>query len=248
MMMNTMRGLLAAAVMAAPMASAAAAAGAQAPAYTPQQRQYMAQIAQMVKAQPAPPRVLAKRWGFGLDHIPGASSNPAGGTLIAAPNAVAVRWWPTEKLGLDLLAAMDASSLQTSTGGVASGSGVPGTSASGMGFGLGVKYGLSRPSRDLHTQAVVRVSSASSTQKDSTGVLTLNTSTLGAFIGVGFEAFVPGWDWLSLEGSAGLSVLSQQVKPDLGGLPGSTPTQSTSGLSLGGAGFTPLNVSIHVYF
>lgn len=194
-------------------------------------------------------RVLKGRWGFGLDTIPGASANPVGG-LIAAPNAVVVRWWATEKLCLDLMGALDASSLQTSGAGVLSGSSAPGTSSSGSGFGLGVKYGLTRPSRDMHTQAVARVSTATSNQKDASGLVALNTSTMGIFIGAGFEAFVPGWHWLTLEGSAGLALTSQTIKPESSGGGGFVAgvSQSSSSVSLGGAGFTPINLSIHVYF
>jgi hypothetical protein len=201
-------------------------------------------------AQPTPrptavPRMLEHRWGFGLDNVPGATNNPISGSLISAPNAIALRWWATEKIGLDFLAALDTTSLQTGSSGSTGGS-APGTSDTGFGVGVGVKYNLTRPARDLLTQIVARVSTASSTQNDTTGLVKLNTTTMGLFLGAGFEAFIPGWDWLSLEGSAGFSLKSQTIKPDSPAAGGAS--QTTSSLSLGGAGFTPVDVAFHVYF
>lgn len=219
--------------------------------YPAQQRQAYAYAQPTPRPTPAP-RVLAHRWGFGLDTVPGATNNPVSGSLVSAPNAIAVRWWATESIGLDLLAALDATSLQTGTSGASSGGSTPGTAASGFGLGLGVKYNLTRPAHDLLTQIVARVSTASSTQSDPTGLLKLNTSTLGLFLGAGFEAFVPGWDWLSLEGSAGFSMKTQTVKPEstTGAASAATAgaSQTTSSMSLGGAGFSPINVAFHVYF
>ncbi len=195
------------------------------------------------------PKALAGRWGFGLDSVAGATpASVLGSAVLSAPNAAAVRYWFTDKVGIDGLLAMDLNSIQTGTA-----SGTPGTVASGTGFGLAIKYNLSQPSRDLLGQLLARGTMASSTQSDPTGLVKLTTSTTSLFVGAGFEAFIPHWEWLSIEGSVGLSLTSQSVKPDntSGGAAAaaaSAATQSSSRISVGGTGFTPLNLSIHAYF
>lgn len=191
--------------------------------------------------QPAPAgpalRPLAHRWGFGLDSIPGATSNPLGG-LVAEPNAVALRWWASNRLGFDLLGALSSSSLQQGASSSATGNG-----GDVFGVGLAVKYNLSEPSKDLLAQLLARGSYASAQLSDNGGQL----DSTAVFVGAGFEAFVPGWEWLSLEGSAGVTLSSQDLKPS-GATTATTATQSNSTISLGGSGFSPVNVSIHVYF
>jgi|GEM_PF-2849364 hypothetical protein len=182
-------------------------------------------------------RPMAHRWGFGLDTIPGASVNPLSGSLVSQPNAIAIRWWATDKLGLDLLAAANVSSLSGATG--SSTTSNPGGQTYGV--GVGVKYNLTEPSHDLLAQIVARGSYGTAAQTGATSQL----STTALFVGAGFEAFVPTWDWLSLEGSAGLTLNSQDLEPTNGGTGAS---QSTSNVSLGGNGFSPVNLSIHVYF
>ena len=111
----------------------------------------------------------------------------------------------------------------------------------GFGLGVGVKYNLTEPSHDLLAQLVAKCSYGTAAQTGGTTQL----ATTALFVGAGFEAFVPGWDWLSLEGSAGATLNSQDLEPTNGGTGAS---QSTSNLSLGGNGFSPVNLSIHVYF
>lgn len=202
-------------------------------------------------ATPVKQREMAHRWGFGLDFVPGASAASVLGNVVAAPNGIGLRWWPTDKLALDGVAALASSSLQTGTG-----TNTPGTTNSAVGFGVGVKYNISEPSQYLLAQLVGRGSVAKANQNDTTGLLKLETTTTALFVGAGFEAFVPGWEWLSLEGSAGLSVESQEVKPTVApgaagpaaAVAASQASQSTSSVTLGGNGFTPINLSIHVYF
>lgn len=203
-----------------------------------------------VAARPyvAPKRVLAHRFGFGLDSIPGASPTSVLGSVLTAPNAVAVRYWATDKVGIDILGALDMNSIQTGTG-----TGTPGTVASGFGVGAGVKYNLTQPSHDMLSQVVAKASFASSTQSDATGLVKVNTGTTALFVGAGFEVFVPSWDWLSLEGSLGLSLTSQSVKPESGvgaaaAAASAAAAQSSSRVTLGGTGFSPVNISIHAYF
>ena len=63
-------------------------------------------------------------------------------------------------------------------------------------------------------------------------------------VGAGFEAFLPYWDSLSVEGSVGLNFSSSQTKTD----GGTQAAQSGSSLGISGSGFNPLNVAIHLYF
>jgi hypothetical protein len=182
-------------------------------------------------------RPMAHRWGFGLDTIPGASVDPLSGSLVSQPNAIAVRWWATDKLGLDLLGAANVSSLNGTTG--SSTASNPGGQT--FGLGVGVKYNLTEPSHDLLAQIVAKGTYGTAAQTGATSQL----STTAIFVGAGFEAFVPGWEWLSLEGSAGATLNSQDLEPTAGNKGAS---QSTSNISLGGNGFSPVNLSIHVYF
>jgi hypothetical protein len=57
-------------------------------------------------------------------------------------------------------------------------------------------------------------------------------------MGLGFEAFIPGWEWLSVEGTAGASYLDQAA----------AAAPSTSSVGVGAGGYAPLNFSVHVYF
>ena len=62
--------------------------------------------APQAQARPAAKRVMAGRWGIGLDSVPGATPASVLGGVLSAPNAVAVRYWFTDKLAADGLLAM----------------------------------------------------------------------------------------------------------------------------------------------
>jgi hypothetical protein len=192
--------------------------------------------------QSLPPlRPMAHRWGFGLDSLPGVDPAGAGSSLVAQPNAVDLRWWATDSLAVDLMAAGTASS--------AAGSGP--VEAQGYGGGLGLKYNLSEPSRDLLVQVLAKGSYATAQPLSGTGGATGpndQLATVALFLGVGFEAFVPGWDWLSVEGSAGAGATKQDLNPGAAAGAAAGPVRSTTTVGLGGNGFAPVNLSIHVYF
>jgi len=197
--------------------------------------------------QPKPQlRSLAHRWGFGLDTLPGTSVANQGGSLLAQPNAIALRWWATDRMAVDLLAAGSASNAN-GNGSAGSGNVIP----QGYGGGLAFKYNLSEPSHDLLVQMVAKGSYASAQPSSGTaGASGSNEqfTTAAGFLGIGFEAFVPGWDWLSLEGSAGAAVTKLDLKSAASGAsPGGVQSGTTAGLG-GGNGYSPLNLSIHVYF
>jgi hypothetical protein len=94
-------------------------------------------------------------------------------------------------------------------------------------------------------QAIGRASLASLQQVSNNGAGNgQTTSTFGLGVGVGFEAFLPFWDDLSIEGNVLANFSSSQTK-----LENSTQAaQSGSSLSIDSSGFTPLNVGLHLYF
>jgi hypothetical protein len=185
---------------------------------------------------------LAGRWGVGFDSIPGASTGTGLVPGLAAPNALAVRYWVSERFSWDGLVAVNLNS-QPSNG--AGATGVPaGSDQKAFGAGTVMKYVIKRPTPWLLGQVLGRVSLASLQQLSNTGAGGQTTSTFGVGAGLGFEAFLPFWDDLSVEGSITALFNSSQTKVE-----GSAQAaQSGSSLAIDAAGFTPLNVGIHLYF
>lgn len=199
-----------------------------------------APVAQSPSAQG--PR-LAGHWGIGFDSIPGASTGTGLVPGLAAPNALAVRYWVTERFSWDGLLAVNLNSQPAGGGGS---TGVPaGTDQKAFGAGTVMKLNLKRPTPWLLAQAVGRASLASLQQVSNNGAGTgQTTTTFGLGVGLGFEAFLPFWDSLSVEGNILADFSSSQTK-----LEGpSQAAQSGSSLSIDSSGFTPLNVGLHLYF
>jgi hypothetical protein len=186
---------------------------------------------------------LTGRWGLGFDSIPGASSGTGQIPGFSVSNAVSLRYWINEQFCWDGLLAVNLSSQPS--GGIGA-SGVPaGTDQRAWGFGTVMKYNLKRPSRWLLAQVLGRASLASLQQLSNNGGGNgQTTSTLGLGVGLGFEAFLPLWDNLSVEGSVLANFSSSQTKPEGSG----QAAQSGSSLSIDSGGFNPLNVGIHLYF
>lgn len=186
---------------------------------------------------------LAGRWGVGFDSIPGASAGTGLVPGLAAPNALAVRYWINERLCWDGLVAVN---LNSQPAGGAGSTGVPaGTDQKAFGVGTLMKFNMKRPTPWLLAQAIGRASLASLQQVSNNGAGNgQTTSTFGLGVGVGFEAFLPFWDDLSIEGNVLANFSSSQTK-----LENSTQAaQSGSSLSIDSSGFTPLNVGLHLYF
>jgi len=192
----------------------------------------------------AKPRSLANHWAVGVDSLPtGAITSPSS-SMVAVPSALSIRWWATERLAVDLLVAGNYNSAQAGKGElsplVSSG---PGDAF--YAGGLGLRYNISELSHDLLSQFVVKASGAQSAGSISGWSGKATESTLAVFVGAGFEAFVPGWDWLSVEGSAGVTGFSQSLTPQSAGNGGA---QTVSGVGLAGSGFSPINLAAHIYF
>lgn len=189
---------------------------------------------------PAGPK-LAKHWGFGFDNIPGASTGTNLIPGLAQPNAVAVRYWVNDSLAWDGLLTLNLSSQPANAQGVSAGQ-----DSKGYGFGTVIKYNVKRPTPWLLAQVLGRASLASLQSVSNSGTTQgtgETTTTFGLGLGAGFEAFLPVWDSLSVEGNVGLNFSSSQTKTD-----GASASQSGSSLSIDGSGFTPVNVSVHLYF
>ncbi len=185
---------------------------------------------------------LAGQWGVGFDTIPGASAGTGLLPGLAQPNAVSLRHWFNEKFALEGKLAFSATSQPT---------GVSGTSVtSAWGVGTQMKYNIARPSQWLLAQFLGGASLAQLGQSSTTPGTPVSsdtgatTTTFNIMVGLGFEAFVPVWQSLSLEGSIGLNVGSVQTKS----AGAAQATQSSSSIGINGNGFTPLNVAIHYYF
>ncbi len=190
---------------------------------------------------------LTGRWGLGFDTIPGASVQTNNlFTALAAPNALSLRYWVNERLAWEgLLAAAFNSQPPTSIGGSTLNAG---TDQRSWGLGTGIKVNAKPTPRYILPQFIGKASMGQSSQQSqataSTPATTVTTSTVTLFVGGGFEAFIPVWPDLSVEGSVGLQLSSTQTKVD-----GSTQAAQTgSSLGVAGYGFSPINVAVHLYF
>ena len=185
---------------------------------------------------------VAHKVGIGFDSIPGASAGTGVIPAFAAPNALSLRYWQSENLGWDLLLAGDTSSQPG--GNDAAGNPVDNTTRA-FGVGIKAKYNWKRPSDWVLVQVVGRASVASLSQDVTnplSGRIDQATGTFNLFLGLGFEAFIPAWEAISVEASTGASVSS--IRTQAGG----GAAQSGSSFSLVGDGFTPVNLALHVYF
>jgi len=190
------------------------------------------------------PRSLEHHWAVGIDSLPAVGIISPSSSLVAIPNALSVRWWATDRLGIDVLMSGNYSSIEAGKGELS-----PSVSSSpGNAFyagGVGFRYNWSVLSHDLLSQLIVKASGAQSVQSISGSSGKANETVLATFVGGGFEAFIPGWDWLSVEGSAGITGFSQSLTPQSAVNGGS---QTVSGAGLAGSGFSPINLAVHAYF
>jgi hypothetical protein len=185
---------------------------------------------------------LKGRWGIGYDQVQGASPESATDQIpgLSQANALAVRYWVTEDLAWDGLLALSQSSQPQGASVVGAGS-----DTHGYGFGTVLKLNVRRPTRWLLAQLLGRASLAVLNQADNTGSgSSQTTTTFGVAFGAGFEAFLPVWDSLSIEGSVAMGFSSSQTKASNA----QGVAQNGSDLSINGNGFSPTSLSIHLYF
>lgn len=166
---------------------------------------------------------LAGKLGFAVDTVK-TTGGPA--AAFATPNALGFRYWSSDVLGID-----GAFALSNSSG---SGSG-----ATTFGLGGGITYNWKKPSDNFLIQWLLRASFASANTSTTVAGSTVSTTqtllALGG--GVGFEAFIPAWPYLSVSGNMGLELDSA----------GGSGASSTS-INVVNTGSAPINVAIHYYF
>lgn len=162
---------------------------------------------------------LAGKIGLGIDSVK-TTGGPA--AAFATPNALGFRYWTSDTLGID-----GAFALQNSS--------ASGTGSTTFGLGGGITYNWKKPSDNFLIQWLLRASFASS----STTVASVSTNqTLLALMGgIGFEAFIPAWPYLSVSSNMGLEL-------DSAGGSGA----SSSSINVVSTGSAPINVAIHYYF
>jgi hypothetical protein len=156
--------------------------------------------------------------------------------------ALGLRYWLTDLLGLEGLLALSYGSDPRGTD--ASGNNVNNT-RSLLGLGLGVKYNWKKPVEDVLVQFFARASFASGSTIDTTSgkAVSTNTNTLAVMAGTGFEAFLPVWRAISVEGLVGVSLVSSSSTSVNTAL-----ALNSSIVAVQGTGFTPVSLSIHYYF
>lgn len=191
------------------------------------------------------PLALTGKWGIGFDSIPGASAGTGFVPGFSQPNAASMRCWVNEKFSWEGDLALSAQSQPGAppTGGT--------TSTTGWGAGTLLKYNFARPSSLVLAQFIGGASFAQLATKNEGGSTAApaagqgqTTSTFSLYVGTGFEAFLPFWPALSVEGSVGFRVSTTQTKTE----GQAQATASNSSLGVSGTGFSPLNVAIHYYF
>jgi hypothetical protein len=194
-------------------------------------------------APAAEPVAMKGKIGIGVGTMPGLGPTqlPIFSQVISQPDAVSLRWWVSDKVGLEALLAYNQTSAPSSGSGTAASVNYAG------GIGLGAKWNFKRSERALG-QLLVGFSVASYGQgPDSTGATTSN-NTFSLYVGPGFEVFMPFLKNLSLEGSVRLRVNTLGTKTEGGPAGSNQAAQSSTSLGFFGEGFTPLALSMHYYF
>jgi hypothetical protein len=186
-------------------------------------------------------RPLKGRWAVGVDSTPGLGAPTS--QAVATLNSLSLRYWLNDHWGVDLRLG-GAYSSQQSSNSTLSPLVTQAPGGWGAGGGLGLRYNLSEPSSNVLVQALARASGAQSAVPEDSQSPEVRTTTVAGFMGFGVEAFVPGWDWLSVEASAGVTGLSQSQNTQ-GGAPGDA---AASGIGLAGCGYSPFNLAVHAYF
>lgn len=171
----------------------------------------------------------------------GGALVPAKGSAIPALSGT---YWVSDDLALEALLGYGSSSQYN--GGTDSAGKPVNDSVSAWGLGIAGRMNLAKPSPRVWFQGVGRLSfSGGSTTHTVLGTSgTGNESTLGLFLGLGFEAYMPTWNCVTLEANTGLNYTSTSTSYSGGG-----SSISESELALGGGtSVLPLNLALHFYF
>jgi hypothetical protein len=204
-----------------------------------------------VYAAPSPIATVAPKTGFSPEHMKDYVGIGVG-SLPLAGSAVDFRYWVDNNLAMDLMAGGNSN---PQNGQDFNGNSVVAPDWT-YAVSLGFKENLKEPVHDVFLQLIERVSySQSYNDFESNYQTNLQQSQIvSAYLGLGFEAFIPFWESLSIEGSVGLSTTETLSQTTIVYNPadvGNTNVQtSTSLLSAGFSSgtFSILNGSVHFYF
>jgi hypothetical protein len=171
---------------------------------------------------------MAGRLGVGLE-----AQDP---TKLSTLPVLTGRYWLSDRLGIDAALGF---STQTQT--PATGSAVNTTQFALAG---GARFVLAAPVQELLITANGKVGVGTS-YNGTNGDNNTSSFTFGLGVGIGFEAFIPAWKSLSVEGALGLGLSSTSTTTKAAGV-----SSSSSDFKLGteGSGSTPVSVGIKYYF
>jgi hypothetical protein len=129
---------------------------------------------------------------------------------------VSARYWLSDRTALDAFGGQDYNDYKVYS------------------FGVGLKTNLSNPAKDLFIQGVVRASYS----RQIYSPFFIPGDEYDLYLGVGFEAFLPFCEWLSVEDSV---LFDFSWRPSSGG-------QVFGVFAPTGEAMSPFNLSIHAYF
>jgi hypothetical protein len=185
---------------------------------------------------------LSGKLGFGTGFIP---FNNYSFTL----NTLSARLWLSEKFCLDLEGTYNGYS---NSGTDLNGNAVQDPNQT-YGIGLGFKYNVKEPVKNLFIQLIGQASYAANIYRSSQTyeIDNYNNQTWGSFVGIGFEYFIPFFDSLSVESNVGYSMdfyNSTTTSQYSYGGPEVITTKNTYGSSTLVNGLTINTLIIHFYF
>jgi hypothetical protein len=174
---------------------------------------------------------MAGKWGLGFE------------TMSGGVGAADVRYWLSDTLGLEGNLGLDWAS---QPGGTDSAGKPTNNSSSAIALGVGAKFNWKKPVEDVLIQFLGRaiLANQSQTTVAAGNSTSLNTLAFGIFVGTGFEAFIPVWRSLSVEGNVGINLGITSISSNAAG----STSQSGSSFGIIGNGFAPTTVAIHYYF
>jgi hypothetical protein len=203
-----------------------------------------------IDATPSPtPSATPLSQTFSPDHLKGRW---AVGVSSVSGTTLALRYWCAEDEALDLLVGGSDSPLS----GTDPNNNYISTPNWSYGLSLGLRHNLEKPAENVYVQWLERITYYQTfSQSDYSGDLSTNQSQdLTFFTGPGFEAFVPFWKNLSIEGNIGLAVDSHWVQSAQSGTStfpssgSSTTSHWTLSFGWNNTITSILNAAVHIYF